>query len=122
MKKVLSGIFLGLLCGFALGRYLPTTTLEHPVLTYQAYKIHPIGSKVYPINTKEAQEQFQNFGWYTEEFSKSPARDREPAIIVDYEFISFEGNGFLIYRIRTMNGRGYVLGINQSWIKNSKNS
>ncbi len=98
-------ISLGFVAGALIIQSIPKTFYEQPILTLRIMKDFPIGTNVLPIDTADAQKQFEQFGW-----------GKEPARIVGYETIKLRGRAIMLCQIRTQRGAGYTLAVNPSWI------
>lgn len=93
-------------CGVFYSKKIPGTLFSSPLATLRMMNAFPVGASVVPISTHEAREQFERFGWGT-----------EPALVVDYETVTFQNKEIMLCHVRTHRGTGYVLSVNPEWIK-----
>jgi hypothetical protein len=98
---VLLAVTTSFAAGIHYGQRLPATFYTRPVATLQLMSEFPVGSKVLPLYTWEAQEHFARLGWSS-----------EPAVIVGYEAVTIRDREELLCQVRIFSGAGPTILVN----------
>lgn len=99
--------------GGVISRVLPSSFLEHPILTWKVMQQFPQGTMVVP-NVSSEQEwdkhELKDF-WLNLGFSPD-----QPAKVVDFETIRFGDHEKVNPLIRTHRGSGFIVCLSDTWL------